>query len=289
MVLASPTRAVTILELRENDPGNLSALNMRVDISDGISTVVAFDESIPLNDMGSGTLEYELVGILGLSAEILRFDIAFGGPFVFDTVIGAANIPVTLTLEEARYSVFGTLVDELVQLGDNKPINPNTHQFDAQLRGSISIDGTPLPFDLRYSQCAASDCSDGGRVYFDDFDSIELSGGPGGPNRGDPSYLFRLRGPSPSDREIGQVNGLSVELRPEAIIRRATFVAEQVSEPAGLGLADSLRVWRLRLLHAVGSSPDSPLRCRPNRELSIGKPFHNRGNAVPLAVRRPRR
>jgi hypothetical protein len=76
------------LPLQTPNPMNQSSLHILVELDDGLTSVVAFDETLPLESLGSGRMSVEPFGVLAPGAQINRFELDYGGPHTFNTQLG---------------------------------------------------------------------------------------------------------------------------------------------------------------------------------------------------------
>ena len=151
--LVNPASATT-LRLLDSDPNNQTQYRIRVQIRDTISGagVVAFDEVISLADGGSGHLEFDRVGIIEERLVVTEFGFAYDAGEFLATTIGTltGDIPVSLQIDEVRFSFRNadgsSILTSLPEIGDIAGFSADL--FEASLRGTVTLDGTALPFDL---------------------------------------------------------------------------------------------------------------------------------------------
>lgn len=91
------------LVLRENDPQNMTNFTVRVSVRDQFTTLVPFSEFVFLADGGSGSLEYQQVGIIEARYIMTEFGFAYAGGDQFDsqvTTLGG-KLPISLSIDAA--------------------------------------------------------------------------------------------------------------------------------------------------------------------------------------------
>jgi hypothetical protein len=162
--------------------------------------------------------------------------------------LGAAKLPVSLTIDEATFSVGGGVENPLgqVEIGGALPLDPST--IDATVAGSVNVDGRTAPFSLygvRFpcNPCLAAEPNVQPSALVDDLENVEISGLSGVDNRAN-ALAF-----PPAQRTTQAVPGFTVSVRVESEIQRATFA---VPEPrtallrlVAFGVLAAL-AWRVR-------------------------------------------
>jgi hypothetical protein len=228
-MLSAGTALAAPLSLVEADDQNQSRLIIQVTVSDGITQVLPFQESILLREGGTGSLELAgPIGILRPFFGVTQFGIVYPGGNTFSSVVGNTGIPITLSIDTARFTVRnldGSGISGFIEVGSlYQPLGADT--LEAALTGSVTLGGQLLPFALYdpIQSCAFS-CLEalGGfpTVFLDALDSVEVTGSAVFPFRRDGVFEF----PSHS-ANLGSVDGLSVSVSVQSLVERATFVPE---------------------------------------------------------------
>jgi hypothetical protein len=236
------------IELRRNDPNNLSSLSIRVDADDGISSTTMFAETLLLNSVGMGRLAFDPIGVIAPGARITRFELDYGGPYEANTTVGGLQIPVSLVLHEARFTIGEGAPDPLAEVlvGSSAPIQ--VQRFDGSVTGQVSVSGIQMPFSFYGQDFPCGPCLDATTpaVIVDSLQAMEVTGLEG-ENRESPIRLPM------QEQVIGVAEGLTVSVRVESEIQRATFV---VPEPTAtllrlvaLGVLAAL-AWRVQRMSA---------------------------------------
>jgi hypothetical protein len=219
------------LELRGDDPNNLSWLSIRVRADDGLSSTTIFDETLSLNSVGTGRLGFDPVGVIAPGVRIYRFELDYGGPYEFNATVGASEIPVSLILNEARFAIGEGAPEPLAEalVGSSAPIQVTS--FDASVTGRAFVNGTPLPFSLYGENFPCSPCLDATNpaVMVDSLQSMEVTSLEGA------SRDAPIRLPA-QEQVLGVAEGLTVSVRVESEIQRAAFAVPEPSSRA-LGMA----------------------------------------------------
>jgi hypothetical protein len=237
------------LELRGADSNNLSSVSIRVEADDGLSSTIIFAETLSLDSVGMGRLGFDPIGVIAPGAAINRFELEYGGPYEFNTTVGGSDIPVSLILHEAHFTIGEGARDPLAEVlvGSSAPIQ--VPRFDGSVSGQVSLGGIQMPFSFYGEDFPCSPCLDATTpaVIVDSLQSMEVTGLEG-EDRESP-----IRLPT-QEQVVGVAQGITVSVRVESEIQRATFV---VPEPmttllrlTALGALATLAWWMRHELRA---------------------------------------
>jgi len=225
MVVPFAGHAVT-LEMVKPDARNSSFLHVELGLTDGFTNMPVFFEDLPLVDGGSGTLEYDRVGLFIEKASINRVDVDFGTR-VLETTLQTVNgeLAVRLSIEAAHFTIMN---------GDGSPlavVEEGTFGIltiagaEALVQMSIEVGQSIIPYEATGDDYPICDlyCLTGfiPTIYVDSFESVEVSAFPSGfPN--DREHFFQIVGAGSGLLDAG--NGLHAYVGFYPQFQRMTFV-----------------------------------------------------------------
>jgi len=231
----APLASAETLDLLTGNPNDGTESIFRVHISDELTTIEAFNKRLKIRDTGTGTLDYNHVGILNPSAEIMAWSLDWGGPFAFQTAIGVTHIPVSLRIDEISFKMVHA--DDNTGLPDGLPFRilaPGEQNGmgpvvgEAVVRGAVTLAGTEIPFSLFGPGFSCYLCAFGTGIGSSGLapgfavDALDQIVGTGiGMNGGRGGFILPSK-----DQQIGLLDGLSIRVAFDAFVIKSVFILD---------------------------------------------------------------
>lgn len=219
LVIPLDESAATTLGLLQPDPADTTDLNVIVSVSDGFTSETAFNEHFLLADSGNGSLNLDPLGILTPIARVNSIQLDFGGTYEFSSTVGDAEIPISLRIDQASFTIRNQDGSPLAELAVGNSASIQVASLDAVLSGSVVLNGYELPFDFYGMDFSCSPCLDptgfvpgSTTLSVLDLNEVVLEG------------AFRF--PRADGNPIGSADGLTVRVRATTVVHLATFVPE---------------------------------------------------------------